>query len=83
MNEQTIYLDRNGDQWVTSYDVWAKAGSYPQFVGDGTFVDNVEMGPDEEYKNYTWTPPTAGTWYYAAVSIYRRSPGIFYQLNGT
>jgi hypothetical protein len=81
MTQINIY--RYGDQWVTSYDVWAKAESYPESAGDGVFVGNVEIGPSEDSIAHEWEPPNDATWYFAALSIYRRQPGIFFQLNGT
>lgn len=33
-------IERPAGSIVTSYDVWAKFGSYPECDGDGTFVGN-------------------------------------------
>ena len=83
MPAQTIYLERNSDAYVTSYDVWAKRGSYPQDEGDGVFVGNVAIQPSASSVSQAWTPPNDGTWYFGALSVYNRAPGIFFQLNGT
>jgi hypothetical protein len=78
-----INLYRYGDEWVTSYDVWAKIGSYPASDGDGVYVGNVEIDPSEDVVAYEWDPPYTGDWLFSALSIYRRTPGLFFQLNGT
>jgi hypothetical protein len=80
---QFATIERNNDQWVTSYDVWAKLGSYPQDVGDGVFVGNVEIEPDENTVSITLARPATEDWYFGALSIYRRAPGLFFPLNGT
>ena len=80
--EQQVLLERNGDAYVTSYDVWAKRLSYPQDEGDGVFVGNITIDPDEDSIVEEWTPPNDGTWYFGALSIYNRTPGLFFQLNG-
>ena len=82
MTDQTIYIERNSDSYVTSYDVWAKRGSYPQDEGDGVFVGNYTIQPEEAAISEDWTPPNDGTWYFVALSIYNRTPGLFSQLNG-
>lgn len=78
-----VAIERNGDEWVTSYDVWAKAGSYPSDIGDGTFVGNFAIEPSEDSIVGEWESPDAQTYYFSALSIYRRTPGLFFQLNGT
>lgn len=78
-----ILIERNGDSYVTSYDVWAKQDAYPQGDGDGVYVGNYPIGPDEDAVSEEWTPPNDGAWYIGALSIYRREPGLFFQLNGT
>ena len=83
MPAQTIVIERNGDAYVTSYDVWANRNSYPQADGDGVFVSNYVMLPAENSISQTWTPPNDGTWYFGALSIYNRNPGAFFRLNGT
>ena len=83
MASQTIIIERNDDEWVTSYDIWAKRDTYPSTVGDGAFAGNLTIEPISDSATLTWTPPTDGTWYFGALSIYNRTPGIFYQLNGT
>jgi hypothetical protein len=80
---QHATIERNGDEWVTSYDVWAKLGSYPSDEGDGIFVGNVTIDPSELTTSITLAKPAAEGWYFSALSIYRRSPGRFFQLNGT
>lgn len=78
-----ILLERTGDTYVTSYDVWAKRGSYPQDEGDGVFVANYPILPSEASIIGIWTPPNDGTWYCGALSIYNRAPGLFHRLDGT
>lgn len=80
---QYATIERNGDQWVTSYDVWAKLGSYPNEEGDGLFVGNVTIPPEDDMVSITLEKDADEDWYFAALSIYRRQPGIFFQLNGT
>lgn len=80
---QYALIERNGDQWVTSYDVWAKLGVYPSEEGDGVFVGNVAIEPSQVEISIILTRPSDQAWKFAAVSIYRRDKGIFFQLNGT
>lgn len=82
MTTYNIAIERNGDEWVTSYDVWAKAGSYPQDIGDGVFVGNYPIAPEEDSILEEWETPDTRDYYLSALSIYRRAPGIFFQLNG-
>jgi hypothetical protein len=87
MGEMTEYqyatIERNGDQWVTSYDVWAKLNSYPTEEGDGIFVGNITIPPEDDTVAIALARPSAEDWYFAALSIYRRERGLFFQLNGT
>lgn len=80
---QYATIQRNGDQWVTSYDVWAKLGSYPLEEGDGVFVGNVEIEPSQTTTSIALAKPSTEDWKFAAISIYGRDKGIFYPLNGT
>lgn len=80
---QFATIERNGDEWVTSYDVWAKLGSYPAEEGDGIFVGNVTIAPEDLTTSITLAKPASEEWFFSALSIYRRTPGIFFQLNGT
>ena len=74
---QNFQISRNDDQWVTSYDVWAKLGGWPIEEGDGVFVGNYTIDPDQDYITVSTSLPSDATWYFAAVSIYRREKGIF------
>jgi hypothetical protein len=78
-----VNIERNGDQWVTSYDVWAKLNAYPLEEGDGVFVGNATISPSEDATSIALARSVDETWLFAAISIYGRDKGIFYQLNGT
>ena len=82
MADQTILLERNGDAYVTSYDVWAKRLSYPQDEGDGVFVGNYTIQPDEDSITEEWTPPNDGTWYFGALAIYNPHAGTVLSTDG-
>ena len=43
----TFIINRGTGSIVTSYDVWAKFGTYPECDGDGTFVGNYPIDADE------------------------------------
>lgn len=72
----TITINRDGDKYVTSYDVWAKSGSYPSEEGDGVFVGNAPIAPHETSASITFAR-SGPTWYFAAMSVYGRDPGVF------
>lgn len=68
----TIYaisysVSRN-DPFATSFDLYAKAGSAPQWDGDGVFIGNVPILPWQSSISGTWTPPSNGSWYLGAVA---------------
>lgn len=41
-------IERAAGSIVTSYDVWAKLGAYPECDGDGTYVGNFPIDADED-----------------------------------
>lgn len=43
----TFTVNRSTGSIVTSYDVWAKFGAYPECDGDGTYVGNYPIDADE------------------------------------
>lgn len=79
----SVAIFRGNDEWVTSYDVWAKLGAYPTQEGDGVFVGNYPVAPDESGVTATLDRPATEDWKFSALSIYRRMPGLFSQLNET
>lgn len=40
-------IERDSGSIVTSYDVWAKFGAYPECDGDGTYVGNFPIEASE------------------------------------
>lgn len=78
-----VTIQRNSDQYVTSYDVWAKMNSYPMEEGDGVFVGNVTIAPSVLTTSIAFAHPDTENWKFSALSIYRRDPGIFHALDGT
>ena len=48
------------DDWTESYSVWAKRGAIPLEEGDGIFVANYPIAPDETGVSEEWTPPWTG-----------------------
>jgi hypothetical protein len=70
-------LITRGDDWETSYDVWAKPGSAPLEDGDGVFVGNYEILPSETQITVTPAAPIDDTYGVLVLPIIRRSPGIF------
>lgn len=81
MSVQPITLIRNGDQWVTSWDIYARQNGYPIEEGDGVFVTNLTIQPYEDSAATTWPTPNNGTWYFSAISKYQQLPGIFNRLD--
>lgn len=43
----SFIIERASGSIVTSYDVWAKFGAYPECDGDGTYVGNFPIAADE------------------------------------
>lgn len=63
----TITIDRE-DDFATSFDLYAKSDFYPTEEGDGVFVGNYPIDPDNSSVSAMWTPPAAGTWSFSAVA---------------
>ena len=57
------------DLCTQSYDLWAQAGRYPLQEGDGEYVGNVTIGPNDSSVTQSWTEPDARTWYAIAIPI--------------
>jgi len=65
-----------GSQWETSYDVWTKLGSVPLEEGDGIFVGNYTISPNQT--SVTISLPSYVTGYsygFMAVPITNRDKG--------
>ena len=77
-----ITITRGNDQWVTSYDVWAKIGEYPMQEGDGAFVGNYPISRNETFLTIEYDRPEYENWLFSALPIYNRTPGAFNQLSG-
>lgn len=69
----TLVITR-ADDWTTSYDVWAKHGSIPLEEGDGEFVGNYPIAPDETYINEEIAYDD--TYGFLVLPIRRRSVGV-------
>ena len=70
VNNVLITLNRaSNDFYTQSFNVWAKAGSYPSVDGDGVFVGNIPIGTNQTSVTYTWTPPSNGTWLCVATAV--------------
>lgn len=78
----TVAVNRGDDQWVTSYDVWAKIGAYPMQEGDGTFVGNYPIARSATTVTIQYDRPENENWLFSALPIYNRTPGAFSQLSG-
>lgn len=68
------------DDWQESYNVWGKAGSAPIEDGDGFFIGNYPIEPDETEIQISWTPPGAGTYAFLVIPVTRREVGIAAQV---
>jgi len=64
-----------GSEWETSYDVWAKSGSIPLEEGDGLFVSNYTISPDQTSITNTPASTYDSTFGYLVVPIIRRQGG--------
>jgi len=52
-----------GDDFATSFDLWARHGAYPTAAGDGVFVQSVTRTPGSATATANiWTPPHTALW---------------------
>lgn len=74
----TVITTYRGDMWTESFDFYAKPTNPPLEDGDGTFIGNVAIEPQDASTSLTWDPPDDRTWYYRVIPIRRRiaGPGI-------
>lgn len=66
----TVLIFR-GDQWATSYDMYAKVNYSPLEMGDGIFAGNAPIDPWQSSTSFTWTPPVDATWHFSACAKYQ------------
>ena len=77
----TIRIERGDNSMATSFLVWGKFRAFPQCDGDGVFVGDIPISPDETSVSYDWDSPNNQTaWYFIAAPRYQDIVGIFGQL---
>ncbi len=77
----TIRIERGDNSMATSFLVWGKFRAFPQTDGDGVFVGEVEISPDETEVSFDWdTPNNSADWKFIAAPKYMDQVGIFGQL---
>lgn len=82
MTTLTIIIERGDNSMATSFLVWGKFRAYPQTDGDGVFVGEVEIAPDETEVSYEWdTPNGSDNWKFIVAPVYQEQVGIFGQLD--
>ena len=67
MATHTIIINR-ADNYVQSYDIWARSATYPRIDGDGIFVGNAVIGTNDTSVSYDWTAPGNGTWKFVIIA---------------
>lgn len=79
----TITIERGEGDMATSFLVWSAYRRYPQCDGDGVFVGQIDIGPDESSVSYDWTTPNgSANWKCIAAPVFQESVGEFSQLEG-
>ena len=81
---ETLYvtIDRGEHQMATSFLVWGKFRAYPQTDGDGVFVGEVEIAPEDASVTTSWTSPNNSTdWKFIAAPKFNELVGVFGQLD--
>lgn len=77
MTTLTVTIYREPGSFATSFDVWAKFRAYPQNDGDGVYVGEYEVDPDESAVTFDWdTPNGSDDWRLIALPIYLDQVGL-------
>ena len=77
----TIRIERGDNSMATSFLIWAKFRSFPTTDGDGVFVGDIPISPNETSVSYGWDAPNNQTnWKFIAAPKYQDQVGIFGQL---
>lgn len=73
----SFVIEREAGSIVTSYDVWAKFGSYPECDGDGTYVGNfpIEASEDEVTGEFEATN-NSENWRFIAIPRFMDQTGL-------
>ncbi len=80
----TLIIERGDNSMATSFLVWGKFRAYPQTDGDGVFVGEVEIAPDETEVSLDWdTPNNSANWKFITAPVFQEQVGIFSQLSTT
>jgi hypothetical protein len=80
----TIVIERGNNSMATSFLVWGAFRRFPQTDGDGVFVGEIDISPDETSVTYEWDTPNNQTdWKFIAAPKYQDQVGIFGQLEPT
>jgi hypothetical protein len=72
----TLFIERGTGSYATSFDVWAKEGSYPECDGDGIYIGNVPIGADEDEVSYEPTIDDPEDYKYIAIPLYLDQVGL-------
>lgn len=59
-SDVTVSVNRGSDQFVESFDIYGKVGSYPADPSDGTYFVNLPISPSETSASTTFTPGATG-----------------------
>ncbi len=78
----TITIERGTGSMATSFLVWGAFHRYPQTDGDGTFVGEIPIDPDDTSVSYDWVSPNnSASWKFIAAPKTSDIVGIFGQLD--
>ena len=74
----TVTGYRNGRIWLEAWIVWAKAGSAPASVGDGTSAGLIEILPSEDSGTLVWEAPYAADWQFILQPLFGYTSDLEY-----
>ncbi len=82
MTTLTLLIERGDNSMATSFLVWGAFRRFPQTDGDGVFVGEVEIAPDETEVSTDWdTPNGSANWKFIVAPKFNEIVGIFGQLD--
>lgn len=80
----TITIERGDNDMATSFLVWGAFRRYPQNDGDGVFIGEIDILPNETEVSYDWTSPNGSVnWKFIAAPVFQETVGVFSELEST
>lgn len=84
MTTLTLLIERGDNSMATSFLVWGAFRRFPQTDGDGVFVGEVEIAPDETEVSLDWdTPNGSANWKFISLPKFSDQVGLPGQLEAT